>query len=209
MIRTKDQAQHDLAHVLGRLHSCVEASLQEFSKDHGGLRFKYFGTAEPSIIHSLMKWQLEQAFPEGNAYGVRTMVTRKNLFVALVGDQYRIKLKKLGRDFSTRNVMTQAVMNFREQREAQLELLPAPTNLHLGYRPKNKAELLTSDIWIVCPNGDRGPHWTLELQPAPVAAPTPVRAAPQQATNPRKSRVRAKTETNSTQGGESVHGRNE
>lgn len=208
MIRPQSQAKQELAHIMGRLHSCVRAALQEFFNVHGGLRFKYFGTTEPSVIHSLMKWHIEQAFPDGNTDGVKTMVTKKNLFVAIVGDAYQIKLKKLGRDFSTRNVMTQAVMDFLEQRETQLELLPAPTNLHLGYLPKNKAELLTSDIWLVCPDGQREPHWTLELQPAPVAAPTPIRVAPHQPPT-RKSRVRAKTETkHPSQGDERADGRN-
>lgn len=210
MIRPKNQAQLDLAPVIGRFYSCIQAALQAFFSEHGGLRHKYFGTTEPSVLHSYMKWHIQQAFPDGNPDGVKTMVTKKNLFVVIVGDEYQIKIKKLRRDFSTRNVMTQAVMNFLGQQGTQLALLPAPTNLHLGYRPKSKAELLTSDIWLVCPSGQLEPHWTLELQPASVAAPTPIRMAPQQQTTTRKSRVRAKTETKlASQGDKRADDRNE
>jgi len=174
MIRSFATAQSDLAHLLDRLQGCIRAALQEYASEHGSLRHKYFGTAEPSVIHSLMKWHIEAAFPPGNPDGVVPITTRGNLFLVLIGSNYRVKLKKMNRGWRTSNVRTQSVIAFTEQRR-QIELIASPTNLHLGYRPKSTAEVLTSEVWIACPDGRRNPHWAMELVQAAAPLPVPLR----------------------------------
>lgn len=56
MIRSLEEAQSDLDHLLGRLHDRIKAALQEFLEEYGPRRFKLFGTAEASIIHSLITY---------------------------------------------------------------------------------------------------------------------------------------------------------
>lgn len=197
MIRTKEEARSDLQYLLCRLWRPVTSALVEYIDNYGHLRHKHHGSADASIIHSLIKWHIEQEFPRGNSDGVQTIVTKHNLFVVSIANKYLIKIKKLRGNFRTSNVQTQSVLAFIEQTSRQLNLIDPPTNLHLGYRPKNKVELLSSDIWLTCPDGNREPHWTMELQSASTTALIPV-PMPQGANTERKRRVRAKAIT--TQG---------
>jgi hypothetical protein len=161
MIRSLATTKTDLDPLLTRLHDRIAGAISEFVEKYVDVRHKLSSRSIASIIHDLMRWHMEQEFPEGNSDHVLCMTKRSKLFVIIVGDKYQIKLKKLDPHFRTSNVMTQATFNFLKNGE-QLELggIPSLTNLHLGYQPK-RAELLTSEIWLTCPDGDNRPVWMM------------------------------------------------
>lgn len=164
MVRSMATAKKDLKPILARLHDVVQAALKEFVADYQGLRHKMSSRSIASVIHDLMRWHMEQVFPEGNSSGVSCFERKSKLFVATVEDKYQIKLKKLNRNFRTSNVMTQQTFAFLNNAgQLTLEGIPDPTNLHLGYRQEKQAELLTSEIWLTCPNGENPPHWTMQI----------------------------------------------
>jgi hypothetical protein len=165
MIRSLTDAQTDLAPYLERIRACMYAGLKEFIEEYRELRAKLGKRSEASILHDLIRSHLETEFPDGNSDGVMTMMAKGNLFVILIGAKYKIRVKKLRYGLKTSNVPTQSVIDFMGQK-TQLELVPLETNLVVGYKPRSSAELLSSDIWIVCPNGTRNPYWKMQVLPA-------------------------------------------
>jgi hypothetical protein len=193
MVRSLATAKIDLGPLLERLHDRISGAIKEFVETYKDLRHKLTSRSVASIIHDLMKWHMEQAFPKGNRDGVVCVLKRSKLFVLMVNDEYQIKIKKLDPSFRTFNVMTQATFKFLEN-GSQLELMPSPTNLHLGYLPR-KAELATSEIWLTCPDGDKRPHWTMQIVPPGGGQVIPFREEqPHRETKPRV-RPRKKEET--------------
>jgi hypothetical protein len=175
MVRSLATVKNDLKPVLTRLHDVIQSALKEFIESYRELRHKMSSRSAASVIHDLMRWHMEQEFPEGNAAGVRCVLKRSKLFVVMIADKYQIKLKKLDRNFRTFNVMTQQTFDFLNNAgQLTLDGFPDPTNLHLGYRQQKQAELLTSEIWLTCPNGESQPHWTMQIVPSGGAQVVPI-----------------------------------
>jgi hypothetical protein len=163
MIRSLETAQSDLALVLGRMRNALQRGLQRFIRDYAAVRPNMSLRSIANNIHDCLRMEILLEFPKGNPDGVRPMQVNGNLFVIMVHDKYRFRLKKLtGDKLRTANVQTEAVLDFARQRDP-LELLPSPTNVYLGYRQKSPAELLTSEIWLTCPDGGAKPRWTMEV----------------------------------------------
>jgi hypothetical protein len=167
MIRSRQDAERDLAErKLGLLNSIREA-LREYVRDHASLRHRYSKRTQASIIHDLMVSQIKATFDgkPGVAWHVKN-----NAFEINFDDKYKFRLKKFGPRLLTRNIPTQAVIAFEEQEQMDLPTLPSPTNVHLGYK-LNDIEIATSPIWITCPGGWRLTSWAWELTAEEVAAP--------------------------------------
>ena len=194
MIRSLATTKTDLDPLLTRLHDRIASAIRGFVEKYVDLRHKLSARSIASIIHDLMRWHMEQEFPEGNSDRVVCMTKRSKLFVIMVGDEYQIKLKKLDPQFRTSNVKTQATFDFLKNGD-QLELIPSPTNLHLGYQPK-RAELLTSEIWLTCPDGDSRPHWTMQNIPPSQGKIVPLQEEqPPKETKRRRVKPRKREET--------------
>jgi hypothetical protein len=135
------------------LRGLVRSALSEFHTTHRELRANYSARTEASIIHDYMVWQAKIAgFP---------WKVRRNLFLFRLGD-YAVKPKKLDTFLRPRNVPTQLVLQFEQQRALRLFDDLDLTHLFLGYQ-RNGAELVTSSIWLVCPDG-RQIKWAAELR---------------------------------------------
>lgn len=163
MIRSLQTAQVDLGPLLGRLYLCIQRALERFWNQAPELKAEMRATTAANLIHDFIRTELRKEFPEGNGDDVRAIVTKKNLFLVIVGDNYKIRVKKMRAGHRVSHIQTQAVMAFMGQ--VQLELIDSPTNVILGYQPRSAAELLSSTVWMVCPDGDGSPHWTMQVLP--------------------------------------------
>jgi hypothetical protein len=164
MVRSLETAQVDFGPLLGRLYGCIQCALQKFWIQPPELKAEMRPTTAASLIHDFVRTELRREFPEGNGDDVRMMITKKNLFLVIIRDKYKIRVKKMRAGHRVSHVRTQSVMTFMRQ-GPQLELIDSPTNVILGYQPRSPAELLTSTVWIVCPNGEGSSHWTMEVLP--------------------------------------------
>jgi hypothetical protein len=167
------------AHI-DTLRGLVSTSLTRFHDLHRELRADYSARSEASIIHDYM---LKEAKLAGFPWKLR-----RNLFLFRLGD-FAVKLKKLDNLLRPRRIPTQLSLNFERQRAIRLFDDLDLTHLFLGYQ-RNGAELVTSAIWLVCPDG-KNIKWAAEL--TAVASPMIEIAAPAVAPEPTPvRRVRAK-----------------
>ena len=160
------------------LRGLVQAALEDFVSMHSGLRVRYTARTEASIIHDNMVWHAKAA-------GFQWQLKR-NLFLFRVGNEFAVKPKKLDQQLRPRNITTQLVLNFDKQRVLKLFDDLDFTHVYLGYQ-KNGAELSTSSIWLVCPQGRRI-RWAAELPLQPTSAVEV--AVPLMPTLPEESRER-------------------
>jgi hypothetical protein len=191
MVRSLDTAQEELGPLSGRLYDCVQRALRKFADQSPELKAEMRPTTIANLIHDFIRIELRREFPEGNGDEVRPVITKRNLFLVLVGDDYKIRVKKMRAGQRVSHIQTQSVMAFMQQGE-QLELIASPTNLILGYQPRSAAELLTSAVWLVCPNGDEDSYWKMPILPdeAETSKVTPIGGMPP--AEPAPSRVVAK-----------------
>jgi hypothetical protein len=136
------------------LRGLVHSALTDFTTLQEGLRNRYSARTEASIIHDYMVYHAKVA---GYPWKVR-----RNLFLFRIGNDYLTKPKKLDRSWRTRNIRTQLVLRFEGQRALKLFDDLDLTHLYLGYQ-REGAELVTSSIWLVCPDG-KGIKWAAELR---------------------------------------------
>jgi len=134
------------------LSACVKLALADFVADQSAHRVRYSARTEASIIHDYMVWYAKDMFP---------WKLRRNLFLLHVENDYRVKLKKLDGRWRPRNIQTDLVLQFEEQRPLRLFDDLDLTHLFLGYQ-RDEAEILRSSIWLVRPNG-RTIQWAAEL----------------------------------------------
>ena len=176
MIRTRDQAQNDLADVAPLLDGAIRAALQRFTDEHKPQRHYYSPRTQASVIHDLMVQEARRAV--AGVAGVKCMVI-KGGFVLLVRQTYVIKLKKMDGRLRTKNVPTQTVIDFNNQKPLQMDLPDVPPETHLvfGYVPHG-AELLKSAVWVTCPKGRRHRWvWMVEKREMADVVPFASRAA--------------------------------
>jgi hypothetical protein len=168
------------------LHGLVRSALSDFTTLQQELRNRYTARTEASIIHDYM---VHHAKVAGYPWKVR-----RNLFLFTVGNDYLAKPKKLDKAWHTRNIRTQLVLHFEEQRALRLFDDLDMTHLYLGYQ-REGAELLTSSIWLVCPDGE-GIRWAAELRAEDAAMSIEFAAPATMPDVPTGTRVRArKTES--------------
>jgi hypothetical protein len=148
------------AHVT-TLRACVRLALDDFATDHTKLKFRYTLRTEASIINDYMVWYAKDRFP---------WKLRRNLFLVQVGPDFRAKLKKLTGGWGTRNIQTNMVLQYEQQRPMRLFDDMDLTHLFLGYQ-RNDAEISKSSIWLVCPQG-KGIKWIADLTNADDATTT-------------------------------------
>jgi hypothetical protein len=217
MAVTEEQAESDLRPFLPRMARAVRAALAEYVTDYVALRHKHSKRTRASVLHDLMVKQLDKEFPvDPNKPVPDVMVMPRgnlNLLVVFLG-KYKIRIKKFGSRLRTSNIPTQACLDF--ERQESFAAIPDATNLNLGYQPLDDATLLTSRVWLTCPNGS-GVHWYKELpltmaeserpvdlnahRPAAVKPPKKRRAALKQENKSEKKKRKAKGSSDDEQGG--------
>ena len=171
------------AHIAA-LRTLVHSALSDFHRLHSTLRAEYSPRTEASIIHDYMVSHTKRA---GYPWKVR-----RNLFLFRIGDDYLTKPKKLDKSWRPRNIPTQLVLRFDGQRALRLFDDLDLTHLYLGYQ-REGAELLTSSIWLVCPDA-QGIKWAAELRSEAASDSIEVAAPvePTMPTLPDRRRVTAK-----------------
>jgi hypothetical protein len=164
------------------LRGLVHGALQDFLTKHRDLRVDYTVRTEASIIHDYMVREAKvSGFP---------WKWRRNLFLFRVGQDYSVKPKKLDRHLRPRSIQTQLVLEFERQRVMRMFDDLDLTHLYLGYQIGG-AELVTSSIWLVCPDGKRV-RWAAELRAEDATASVQV-AMPAEPTLPVEPTVRRVT----------------
>lgn len=161
MIRSRKQAETDLAEYELKFTEAVKAALKEFVSGYASKRKDLSARSERSIVHDLMVKHIRIGFADLPGIAIRL---KRNLFLLGIRGAYTIKPKMLDARLRTKNNVTQLVLNFLEQRPLQ-KTLPGcehPTNLHLGYKLVDPVELTRSEIYITCPNGE-GLAWEWPL----------------------------------------------
>lgn len=171
------EAQADLGPYTERLRRCVQAAIDTYQAEMGQYAYRHSKRTQASLVHDYMVDAVTTEF--ANEPGV-TWTTKRNLFTVNFFNKYLIKLKKHDRRLRTRNIATQLVLDWLEQKQLELPGMPdAATNLHLGYQPG--MSLSQSRYWLSCPDGS-SLEWTWELAASepidlPIAAPERVRPA--------------------------------
>lgn len=167
---------------IGTLRGAVLSALDDFNSKHRELRVDYTARTEASIIHDYM---VKYAKAAGIAWK-----TKRNLFLAFIGNDYDVKLKKLDAMLRARRIPTQLALQFERQRVLKLFDNLDLTHLYLGYQ-RTGAELLTSSVWLVCPDG-RGIKWAAELRAVEATAPVEIALPATMPTESEGRRVKAK-----------------
>ena len=105
LISLNDLPEALRAHV-ATLRACVRLALDDFIQQHNELKFRYTLRTEASIINDYMVWYAKDRFP---------WKLRRNLFLVDVGNDFRVKLKKLTGGWRTSNIQTDLVLQFERQ----------------------------------------------------------------------------------------------
>lgn len=178
MIRSKRQAQSELGRLAELLFATVREGLGEF-RHYGPMRYRHRRRTDANIINDLIVDRAKVNFR--GIPGVESTDKRATLYLGFFG-RWIVKIKKLDRKLRSRNVETQAVLDFVNQRpDPELPGLEGPTHLHLGYQRNDQVELENSRVFLVCPLGN-ALAWEWELLegssgllvPAAAAAPPQV-----------------------------------
>lgn len=180
MTATIDQARGDLAPYVARLRGCITSAIASYQGEIGKFAFRHSKRSQASLIHDYMVDAIKAEFDDEP--GV-TYSTRRNLFTVNFFHKYLIKLKKHDGRLRTRNIPTQLVLDWLDQKQLDLPGMPdEATKLHLGYQPG--MTLATSKVWLTCPDGSVL-DWQWELAgdepvelPIPKPVPRPVRPRP-------------------------------
>lgn len=170
-----------LREQIGLLRRLVHSALQDFIARHKELRAMYTARTEASIIHDYMVWHAKAASFEWKL--------KNNLFLFRIGNDYSVKPKRLNQFLRPRYIPTQLALRFDGQRPMRLFDDVDLTHLYLGYQ-QNGAELVTSPIWLVCPEAGRV-KWAAELRAEEPSAAVTV-ALPAEPTAPMQPERRVK-----------------
>jgi hypothetical protein len=160
MLISLDELPEVLGKHIAQLRGIVRQALDEFVKDHRALRYRYSTRSEASIIHDYMVWFAKQA---GFAWKVK-----RNLFLFEVGQDFRIKPKRLSKNFQTSNIQTRLVLQFEDQRPLRLFDDLDLTNVFLGYQCDGP-EIANWSIWLVEPKR-KGIKWAADLSGSETAS---------------------------------------
>lgn len=167
---------------IGTLRGVVLSALDDFNTKHRELRVDYTARTEASIIHDYMV-----KYAKGAGFDWKI---KRNLFLFFVGNDFDIKPKKLDANLHTRRIPTQLALQFERQRVLKLFDNLDLTHLYLGYQ-RSGAELVTSSVWLVCPEGRRV-KWAAELRAGEAAAVVEIALPPTMPTESEGRRVKAK-----------------
>lgn len=164
MVKTRPQAEAELAPHVKTMCAVVKSALEEYVRDYGPLRHKLSARSQSSIINDLMVFFSKASFADNPGVSV---VKKSGSFVVNFASGYVIKLKKLDKQLRAANIVTNAVFDFNNQVQAKRSIQeelpgmpPAPTNLHVGYQVVDIA-LTSSKVWIVCPGSEEGWSWEI------------------------------------------------
>lgn len=158
--RTKEQAQKDFGEDMPEFVDSVRTAWGRYLKDHAEFRHAYEKRTQANIVHDYITTELSARFADHPSWYPRR-IRRHRLFLLDFADLYSMKVKKLDGRLTSRNVVTQLVLNFMHQAQAHLPGMDGPTSLLLGYQ-LNAAETEIDAVWITCPDGSRR-HWEWEL----------------------------------------------
>jgi hypothetical protein len=169
MSDTKDEVQEALGPVASEWATHVRDALTEFVTDLGPARHKLSKSSEAFIISDLLRLKFAGAYPDlRDAKGKVGIFKKGNRFLVVVENgKLVVKIKKLNSALLTSKSNTDSYKNFVEQQPC-LPGFSMPTNLHLGYQVQNEAEVASSKIFIVRPNGAKLNSWHLEIKPSAV-----------------------------------------
>ncbi|MCY1018255.1 hypothetical protein [Pyxidicoccus sp. MSG2] len=206
MLKTRPQAEAELAPHVKTMCAIVQGALEEYVRDYAQLRHKLSARSQSSIINDLMVFLSKERFAENPEVKV---VKKRGSFLVNFASGYLIKLKKLDKNLRAANIPTQAVFDFNNQTQAkepfQAELPgmpPAPTNLHVGYQLLGIA-LTSSKVWIVCPGAEEGWSWEITAETDGVVVPLDTTAQEKEKPTRTKRRFKPKAEPGPTDQGQS------
>jgi hypothetical protein len=191
MLRTKENVKLDLASLAPAFIECVRGGLQDYVEKYKETRAIHTKRSQSSLIHDhVVARCLDKFGTLKTAEGDCALHSKGNLRLLVVQlGKYKIRLKKHDARHVTRNIPTQAVLEFRSQ-QPSFEQIPPSTNLALGYVLTSDASFIDATVLVTMPIGNRAAwSWVLEE----VKTTLPVREAAQVLPlHPKKSRVRPK-----------------
>jgi hypothetical protein len=164
-VRSKQEAEERLGPFFSRLYECVARANDQYrDPEHIGLRVLLSKRSHSSNLNDLIWGQLKAEFD-----GVPdvTIKPRAGSYILHVGDEYRMRVKKLNRKLQPQNNLTQTVLDFLCQgswRQLMLPGLDKPTSIDLGYRLTGLTET-TLEVYLRCPQDQDSPAWMLPLEP--------------------------------------------
>ncbi len=165
-MRTQEEAIDRLGLLLPRFYESVARAKDEYRKpEHGRLLSLFSRRSHSSNLNDLIWDQLKREFDEESGVVIKP---RSGSFIMLVGDEYRMRVKKLNRKLQPQNNPTQTVLEFLCQFR-QLTLLEEPTSVDLGYRLVGPTES-TLEVWLRCPKDEEVPAWMILIEPSAGAA---------------------------------------
>ncbi len=202
MVRSKEQAQEDFGPYVERLRACVVDAVEEYytGSEYAALRLVHTKRTAASTVHDLCWKNLRDEFEDERSF-IFTEVTGRRLMH--LGDQWRLRVKKLDKNIRPSNHPTQLVLDFLEQLAYPLPGLNAPTayplpglnvptNVDLGYGLVGPAEI-EPIVYFRCPKDLTNQHWLWQLDAGEaVAVPTaePAPTEPRTEVEPRRVRPR-------------------
>jgi hypothetical protein len=166
---TLEQTRSDLENELApRLIAAIRRAVRIFLDKHGAHAADYSSRSIASLVHDYMVIEVSREF----VGEPRAIVRRsRGLVTVTMLDRYVFKLKRLDRNFRTRNIPTQTTLRFLAQEPLPFPELPATaTNLSAGYQPGHI--LSESTFWIVCQEGS-ALSWLWDFHQSP-EQPTPI-----------------------------------
>lgn len=189
---SKEQAEQFFAPYIDRLGAALLGGFYEHESSPAKLRAKQQSRTRSSSINDLI---VHRAQDEFEGVPAAQFVRKYGATHLILGNEYRIRFKKLGRDMRPLSAATQLFMDFLYQVEQRiLPGTPDPlTNVVAGYAVN--AEGAVTGIHIVCPSGKYN-AWHIDLPMDAAEKPVPFAAkaeAPGSDEKPER-RIRAKEE---------------
>jgi len=174
MSLSRAESETILSPFLDELWDCVTVAIERYRNLPSEYSSVFSKRTRSSAIADLMYHQAQSGL--ASRPDVRFQTLRGQRFI-MVGDAFKMRLKKLDENHRPHNIPTQQVLDFLHQVQPQLPGFAEPlTNLFVGYR-WNLLETAARGVYVVCPNGDWN-AWVLEIQPRTASVSTPV-AQPQ------------------------------
>ena len=191
MVRSEEQAQEDFGLYVERLRACLFDAVEEYytGSEYAVLRPAHTKRTAASTVNDLCWKNLRDEFEDEGPF-IFTEATGRRLMH--LGDQWRLRVKKLDKNMRPSNQPTQLVLDFLEQMAHRLPGLDAPTNVDLSYRLVGPAEI-EPIVYLRCPKGSTNQHWLWMLDAGEaVAVPTvqPAPTEPRPEVEPRRVRPR-------------------
>lgn len=159
MFRPLDVVQADLGYLEPDFYDVVAEAWDEYATRHREHRGQYLPRQQADLVHRYMELACRRRF-EGSA-GVVMPPDGSQAFFMDFDQRYRVKPRKLNRDFTVCNNTTRLALDFVDQDDVQTELPGMPdalTKLHLGYL-LNVAGSGMASVHVVCPSSVEGNYW--------------------------------------------------